>query len=45
MNTLYQHIVVIILCIFYFFWGDKTIWIVFIILNTILGIVFSLKEA
>ena len=44
MNTMYQHIIVLIFCFFYLTWGDKDIWMAFIVFNSILGIGFSLRN-
>jgi hypothetical protein len=43
MNTFYQHIGVLVMCLFYFTWGKKDLWVMFIILNSIIGIILSRK--
>ena len=45
MDTLFQHIAILVLCLFYFVAPDSVrhIWIIFVGINAILGIIFSIK--
>jgi len=46
MITLFQHIAILVLCLFYFVAPDSVrhIWIIFVGINAILGIIFSIKS-
>jgi len=42
MNSFAQHIAVLLFCMFYFSgFGDKTAWVWWIVVNSIIGLFFS----